>query len=173
MPTQPMGVTAGGAVKSSTAPAPPPKPTTSLPAKSAPASKFSVLEYINRDGNKDKETKEEGSDPSKATKSKKRKHVSWASDDNLERVKLIENITIKYGDDLFWHPPQEFGNARDLDIGEGRAFGSDTVEYDVEEEIEWYEPKCKSRLPPSPPNSKFVLMRCSILVSGIEGGRGE
>jgi len=156
MQTLSKGVSAGGAVKPSPATVPPPKPIASLPPKPAPASKFSVLEYINRDDNTGKEAKEEGSDPSKAPKSKKRKRVSWASDDNLERVKLIENITIKYGDDLFWHPPQEFGNARDLDIGEGRAFGSDTVEYDVEEEIEWYEPKCMSSLPrPVPIPSPF------------------
>jgi len=54
---------------------------------------------------------------------------------------MIENITIQYAEDLFWHPPQGFGNARDLDIGEGMVFGKDTVE--DEEEIEWYEPKCK------------------------------
>jgi len=58
---------------------------------------------------------------------------------------MIENITIKYAEDLFWHPPQGFGNARDLDIGEGMVFGKDTVE--DEEEIEWYEPKCISPYP--------------------------
>ena len=138
-PTQSMGVIAA-AVKP--AAAPPPKPTATLPPKLAPTSKFSVLEYINRDDGADREAKAEASDASKSIRSRKRKHVSWAEGDNLERVKVIENITIKYGEDLFWHPPQEFGNARDMDIGEGRAFGSDTVEYDVEEEIEWYEPKC-------------------------------
>lgn len=137
-----MGVTVARTDKWASAAAPPPKPATSLPPKPAPSSKFSVLEYINRDDSADKEAKAEASDSSKASRSRKRKHVSWAEGDNLERVKMIENITIKYGEDLFWNPPQEFGNARDMDIGEGRAFGSDTVEYDVEEEIEWYEPKC-------------------------------
>ena len=66
--------------------------------------------------------------------------MSWAGEEKLEQVKLIENITIKYAEDLFWHPPQGFGNARDLDIGEGMVFGKDTIE--DEEEIEWYEPKC-------------------------------
>jgi hypothetical protein len=58
---------------------------------------------------------------------------------------MIENITIQYAEDLFWHPPQGFGNARDLDIGEGMVFGKDTVE--DEEEIEWYEPKCNDPCP--------------------------
>jgi hypothetical protein len=157
-----MGVTAAGTVKPSSSAAPPPKPTASLPPKPAQTSKFSVLEYINRDDGADKEAKAEASDTSKGSRSRKRKHVSWAEGDNLERVKMIENITIKYGEDLFWHPPQEFGNARDMDIGEGRAFGSDTVEYDVEEEIEWYEPKC---------NIPFVFAADvnSLLVFGIEG----
>jgi hypothetical protein len=142
-----MGMTAGGAVKPpTTATKPvPPKPTTPLPPKPAAAtSKFSVLEYINRGDSSDNQSKAESPDTSKLSATKKRKRVSWATEDNLERVKLIENITIKYADDLFWHPPAGFGNARDLDIGEGRAFGKDTVEYDVEEEIEWYEPKRNS-----------------------------
>jgi hypothetical protein len=139
-----MGMTAGGAVKpptTNTKPIPP-KPTTPLPPKPSAPSKFSVLEYINRGDTTDTSTKAENPDTSKSSTAKKRKRVSWATDDALEHVKLIENITIKYAEDLFWHPPQAFGNARDLDIGEGRAFGKDTVEYDVEEEIEWYEPKC-------------------------------
>ena len=141
-----MSVTSGKVVK----PAPvatkpvPPKPTTSLPPKPAATSKFSVLEYINRDDSSDNVAKSDNSDVSKTMTSKKRKRVSWAAEGELERVKMIENITIEYAEDLFWHPPQDFGNARDLDIGEGRAFGKDTVEYDVEEEIEWYEPKCES-----------------------------
>jgi hypothetical protein len=157
-----MGVTAAGAVKPSSAAAPPPKPAASLPPKPAPASKFSVLEYINRDDGAEKEAKAETSDASKASRSRKRKHVSWAEGDNLERVKMIENITIKYGEDLFWNPPQEFGNARDMDIGEGRAFGSDSVEYDVEEEIEWYEPKCNFP-------TGFAADVNSLLVFRIEG----
>jgi len=145
-----MGMTAGGGVKPSTITATkpvPPKPTTTLPPKPAGStSKFSVLEYINRGDSSDNATNANGPDTSKLSSTKKRKRVSWATEDNLEHVKLIENITIKYADDLFWHPPAGFGNARDLDIGEGRAFGKDTVEYDVEEEIEWYEPKCESPL---------------------------
>lgn len=70
----------------------------------------------------------------------------------MEQVKMIENITIQYAEDLFWHPPQGFGNARDLDIGEGMVFGKDTVE--DEEEIEWYEPKCN---PPHPSDSDITL----------------
>ena len=141
-----MGMTAGGAVKPLTATATtkpvPPKPTTPLASKpAASTSKFSVLEFINRGDASDNSTKAESPDTSKLSSTKKRKRVSWATEDSLEHVKLIENITIKYADDLFWHPPAGFGNARDLDIGEGRAFGKDTVEYDVEEEIEWYEPK--------------------------------
>lgn len=139
-----MGVTSGGTVKppATTTKSVPPKPTTTVPPKSAATSKFSVLEYISRGDSTDNATKAENSEMSSISTSKKRKHVSWAADGDLEHVKLIENITIKYADDLFWHPPQAFGNARDLDIGEGMAFGKDTVEYDVEEEIEWYEPKC-------------------------------
>ncbi len=144
-PSQSMGMTAGGAIKppSTTTKPVPPKPTTQLPPKPVATSKFSVLEYINRGDSSDNQTKTGNPEATKALTSKKRKHVSWATEDDLEHVKLIENITIKYAEDLFWHPPQAFGNARDLDIGEGRAFGKDTVEYDVEEEIEWYEPKCK------------------------------
>jgi hypothetical protein len=119
-----MGMTAGGAVKPPTTSKPvPPKPTTPLPPKPVPAaSKFSVLEYINRGDSSDNQTKADSPDASKLS-TKKRKRVSWATEDNLEHVKLIENITIKYADDLFWHPPAGFGNARDLDITEGRAFG--------------------------------------------------
>jgi hypothetical protein len=139
-----MGVTSGGTVKppATTTKPVPPKPTTTAPPKTTATSKFSVLEYINRGDSTENATKTENSEVSNVSPSKKRKRVSWAADDDLEHVKMIENITIKYADDLFWHPPQAFGNARDLDIGEGRAFGKDTVEYDVEEEIEWYEPKC-------------------------------
>ena len=137
-------MTAGGAVKtpSTAAKPPPPKPTTSAP-KPAAQSKFSVLEYIKSGDSAETAAKTDSPEASKVT-SRKRKRVSWAQDDDLEHVKMIENITIKYADDLFWHPPQAFGNARDLDIGEGRAFGKDTVEYDVEEEIEWYEPRCNT-----------------------------
>jgi hypothetical protein len=131
-----MGMTAGGAVKLTVKP-PPPKPQAAKPSTST----FSVLEYINRDSSDT--AKPTSSDATKSALSKKRKHVSWAEGDDLERIKMIENITIKYAEDLFWHPPQGFGNARDLDIGEGHAFGKDTMEYD-EEEIEWYEPKCTS-----------------------------
>ena len=136
-----MGVSAGTAKTSNSATTkPPPKPTTSsAPAKPAPApSKFSVLEYINRGDTSDQSTKSEESKPAAI---KKLKRVSWATEGQLEQVKMIENITIKYADDLFWHPPQAIESARDLDIGEGHAFGKDLVEYDVEEEIEWYEPK--------------------------------
>jgi hypothetical protein len=135
-------MTAGGAVKppiATTKPVPS-KPTTTVPVK-PPTSKFSVLEFINRGDSIDSAVKAEAGDSKTLSNPKKRKHVSWASEGDLERVQMIENITIKYAEDLFWHPPQAFGNARDLDIGEGRAFGKDTVEYDVEEEIEWYEPK--------------------------------
>jgi hypothetical protein len=147
-PSQSMGMTAGGTVKppSTTTKPIPPKPTTQLPPKTVAPSKFSILEYINRGDSSDNQTKTDTLETSKASTAKKRKHVSWATEDDLEHVKLIENITIQYAEDLFWHPPQAFGNARDLDIGEGRAFGKDTVEYDVEEEIEWYEPKCTSSL---------------------------
>jgi hypothetical protein len=136
-------MTAGGAMKPPTANTKPvpPKPTATVPVK-PPTSKFSVLEFINRGDSTDFATKADPGDPKASSNPKKRKHVSWASEGDLERVQMIENITIKYAEDLFWHPPQAFGNARDLDIGEGRAFGKDTVEYDVEEEIEWYEPKC-------------------------------
>jgi hypothetical protein len=135
-------MTAGGAVKPSVATTKtvPSKPTTTVPVK-PPTSKFSVLEFINRGDSTDSAVKAEAGDSKLSSNPKKRKHVSWASEGDLERVQMIENITIKYAEDLFWHPPQAFGNARDLDIGEGRAFGKDTVEYDVEEEIEWYEPK--------------------------------
>ena len=145
-PSQSTGTTAGGAVKqpSTTAKPIPPKPATQLPPKPVAPSKFSILEYINRGDSSDNQTKTDNAVSSKASTSKKRKSVSWATEDDLEHVQWIENITIKYAEDLFWHPPQAFGNARDLDIGEGRAFGKDTVEYDVEEEIEWYEPKCTS-----------------------------
>jgi len=141
-----MGMTAGGAVKPpATGKSVPPKPITPVPPKpAASTSKFSVLEYINRGDSSDNQAKAESPDASKVSSTKKRKRVSWATEDDLEHVKLIENITIKYADDLFWHPPAGFGNARDLDITEGRAFGKDTLEYDVEEEIEWYEPKRKS-----------------------------
>ena len=138
-----MGVTATGAVKP---PAPgsskiiPSKPATSIPKPAQ--TKFSVLEYINRGDSNDSTVSTDNAEAA-TTPSKKRKHVSWASEDTLENVKMIENITIKYAEDLFWHPPQAFGNARDLDIGEGRAFGKDLIEYDMEEEIEWYEPKGK------------------------------
>jgi hypothetical protein len=137
-----MAMVAGGAVKppSTTSKSVPPKPTTPAPAKPAP-SKFSVLEFINRGDSTDNSAKTDTADTKASTNPKKRKHVSWAAEGDLERVQMIENITIKYAEDLFWHPPQAFGNARDLDIGEGRAFGKDTVEYDVEEEIEWYEPR--------------------------------
>jgi hypothetical protein len=142
--SQSTGMTAGGAVKppSTTTKPIPPKPATQLPPKPVAPSKFSILEYISRGDSSGNQIKTDDLETSKASTSKKRKRVSWATEDDLEHVKLIENITIKYADDLFWHPPQAFGNARDLDIGEGRAFGKDTVEYDVEEEIEWYEPKC-------------------------------
>jgi protein phosphatase 1 regulatory subunit 10 len=139
-----MAVTASGTVKpppSSTSKTVPPKPSTSVP-KPAPQSKFSVLEYINRGDSSETATKPQSPGENK-TSSRKRKHVSWAPEDDLETIKMIENITIQYADDLFWHPPQAFGNARDLDIGEGRTFGKDLVEYDMEEEIEWYEPKGK------------------------------
>jgi hypothetical protein len=136
-----MGMTAGGAIKPpSTTKSVPPKPTTPAP-KQTSTSKFSVLEYINRGDPNDTIPKADSPESLKSSISKKRKHVSWAPEDSLEHVKLIENITLKYAEDLFWHPPQAFGNARDLDIGEGRAFGKDLVEYDMEEEIEWYEPK--------------------------------
>jgi len=142
-PSQSLAVTASGAAKPPPPVSqvkPPPKPTTSVPAKPASTSKFSVLEYIKTESS-DKEKQAETADSNKVANSKKRKRVSWAPEESLENVKMIENITLKYADDLFWYPPQEFGNARDMDIGEGRAFGKDTVEYDVEEEIEWYEPK--------------------------------
>jgi len=139
-----MAMTAGGAVKSSTTttkppPKPPTPPTAVAPPKQSATSKFSVLEFINRGESSETPSKSEEVKPA-ATK--KRKHVSWAPEGNLEQVKMIENITIMYADDLFWHPPQAIGSARDLDIGEGHAFGKDLVEYDVEEEIEWYEPRC-------------------------------
>jgi hypothetical protein len=162
-----MGMTAGGAVKppaTNTKPIPP-KPTTTIPPKSTAPSKFSVLEYINRGDSVDNQTKANSPDPLKHPTSKKRKRVSWATEGDLEHVKLIENITIKYAEDLFWHPPQAFGNARDLDIGEGRAFGKDTVEYDVEEEISWYEPRC---------NNLFTTFELtfSVCISRVGGGNG-
>lgn len=137
-----MGMTAGGAIKSAGITKPPPKPSIPTP-KPTSQSKFSILEYIKSGDSADSGKKDTTSETTKVA-TRKRKRVSWATEDELEHVKMIENITIKYADDLFWHPPQAFGNARDLDIGEGRAFGKDTVEYDVEEEIEWYEPRCKA-----------------------------
>jgi hypothetical protein len=137
-----MGMTAGGAIKSAGS-STGSKPAVPAPTvKPAASSKFSVLEYINRDSSATEPPPTDTAKP--ITASKKRKQVSWPSEQNLEQVKMIENITIKYAEDLFWHPPQEFGNARDLDIGEGHAFGKDLVEYDVEEEVEWYEPKSES-----------------------------
>jgi len=144
-----MGMTAGGAVKpTTTSSKPPPKPTTQAPTPkpAAPSSKFSVLEYINRGTESSEPTTKSESETQTGNTSKIRKHVSWAAESELEQVKMIENITIQYADDLFWHPPQAIGSARDLDIGEGHAFGKDLVEYDVEEEIEWYDPKRKSHL---------------------------
>ena len=133
-----MGMTAGGAVKSTTNKAAPAKPAP--PKKQPSTSKFSVLEYINRES---ADPTKPASPDAKPAKNKKRKHVSWATEDDLEQIKMIENITIKYAEDLFWHPPQGFGNARDLDIGEGHSFHKDTHEFD-EDEIEWYEPKCNA-----------------------------
>jgi hypothetical protein len=135
-----MGISAMGPTKTSTTTAtkPPPKPPTPVTAKpAAPSSKFSVLEYINRGDTSEQPNKSEETKP---TVTRKRKRVSWANEGNLEQVKMIENITIEYADDLFWHPSQAIESARDLDIGEGHAFGKDLMEYDVEEEKEWYEP---------------------------------
>jgi hypothetical protein len=146
-----MGMTAGGAAKAAAAT----KPATAKPAAPPPAaapspspapkppapSKFSVIDYISRTDSSDA-PKPDTTDPTKlSVPAKKRKRVSWAREDELEKVKMIENITIQYGDDLFWHPPGQFGNARDLDRSEGHAFETGGMEYDVEEEIEWYEPK--------------------------------
>src|SRR5262245_3648490 len=98
---------AGGAVKSNndttSTSIPPSKSTT--PAKSATApSKFSVLEYINRDDTVDTAAKVDG-EVKLGVPKKQGKRVSWASESDLEQVKVIENITIKYAEDLFWHPP--------------------------------------------------------------------
>jgi hypothetical protein len=133
-----MSMTAGGAVKPAPKPAPTKSASTPAPPKPSAPSKFSVLEYINRDPSD--AAKAASPETTKPNQNKKRKHVSWPPDSALEQIKMIENITINYAEDLFWQTPQEFGNARDLDIGEGGAFRKDTVE--DEEEIEWYEPKC-------------------------------
>jgi hypothetical protein len=152
-----MGMTAGGAIKSAAGTGNKPsvtpgKSATQTSKPSASSSKFSVLEYITRDSSDTKKSEQIVKPSSTLSESKKRKHVSWPPEQALEQVKLIENITIKYAEDLFWNPPQEFGNARDLDIGEGHAFGKDLVEYDVEEEVEWYEPKGKA-----PGNGKVMV----------------
>src|SRR5271156_674905 len=130
-----MGMTAGGAIKSASGTGNKPsvtpgKNSTHTIKPSASSSKFSVLEYITRDSSSETNKPDQTvKSSSTLSASKKRKHVSWPPEQALEQVKLIENITIKYAEDLFWHPPQEFGNARDLDIGEGHAFGKDLVEY--------------------------------------------
>ena len=151
-PSLSMAMTAGGALNSNTTKSTPatmktqPATAKTQPAKpsnGSTGSNFSVLEYFNRESSD--AAKPASPESSKVTQSKKRKRVQWALDDQLVQTRIVENITIKYAEELFWHPPQGFGNARDLDIGEGGALTKDTVE--DEEEIDWYEPKCT---PPEP-----------------------
>jgi hypothetical protein len=151
-PSLSMAITAGGAMNPNTT-KPPPTTLKTQPAtaKTQPAkpsnesigSNFSVSEYFSRESSG--AAKPASPRSSKATQSKKQKRVQWATDDQLVQIRMVENVTIKHAEDLFWHPPQGFGNARDLDVGEGGALTKDTVE--DEEEIDWYEPKC---MPPSP-----------------------
>ncbi|BFZ63956.1 hypothetical protein YB2330_005093 [Saitoella coloradoensis] len=93
----------------------------------------------------DKSTSSESSSSTKKDKpkSKKRKRVTW-NDAHLEQIKIFETVEPQYDD--FYHTEHEskvhkYGNARDLDIHEGRvAFGKEG-HLDIEEEVEWYEPR--------------------------------
>ncbi|KTW28143.1 hypothetical protein T552_02002 [Pneumocystis carinii B80] len=71
---------------------------------------------------------------------KKRKCVSWKSDDTLVEIRIFEPIEPEDTDDTYIHISREFKNARDLDIYEGRAAFSKT--HNIEDDMmTWREPE--------------------------------
>ncbi|EMR09705.1 hypothetical protein PNEG_01892 [Pneumocystis murina B123] len=71
---------------------------------------------------------------------KKRKCVSWKSDDTLVEIRVFEPIEPEDTDDTYIHISREFKNARDLDIYEGRAAFSKT--HNIEDDMmTWREPE--------------------------------
>ena len=73
--------------------------------------------------------------------SKKKKRVTWKPEENLVKVHLIENIAMKYGDDLFIETSHSFGNARDFDILEGKvAFHRYEDPEEMDASLVWRDP---------------------------------
>ncbi|KAG4300628.1 hypothetical protein PCANB_003074 [Pneumocystis canis] len=71
---------------------------------------------------------------------KKRKCVSWKSDNDLVEIRIFESHESEETDDSFVHIFREFKNARDLDIYEGRAAFSKT--HNIEDDMmTWREPE--------------------------------
>lgn len=77
--------------------------------------------------------------PDEAPK-KKRKCVSWKSDNDLVEIRIFESLEPEETDNSFIHIFREFKNARDLDIYEGRAAFNKT--HNMEDDMmTWREPE--------------------------------
>ncbi|KAG5513410.1 hypothetical protein PMAC_001474 [Pneumocystis sp. 'macacae'] len=77
--------------------------------------------------------------PDEAPK-KKRKCVSWKSDNDLVEIRIFESLEPEETDNSFIHIFREFKNARDLDIYEGRAAFTKT--HNIEDDMmTWREPE--------------------------------
>ncbi|KAK9473620.1 uncharacterized protein V1510DRAFT_429429 [Dipodascopsis tothii] len=123
------------------APKPAEKPRPPPAAKPhAPAPRISSLfSALRPNAPEDKPAEKPVAEPAapKPAARKKRKTVTWKIDSELCQVKLFESSPEERAKPA---TPHEFGNARDLDISEGRAaFGKIHDDEDLEE-IEWYTP---------------------------------
>ncbi|RUP45159.1 hypothetical protein BC936DRAFT_148543 [Jimgerdemannia flammicorona] len=68
---------------------------------------------------------------------KKRKKVTWASGDELEKIKIFESDPDELGSEMYGlGTPHEFGNARDMDINEAKA----AFHSDMQATMDWYPP---------------------------------
>ena len=75
-------------------------------------------------------------------KARKRRSVTWKPDSELEQVKIIENISLKYADDLFIRPPSD-ASARSMDINEAAALKDkerDELGPELDCELKWTVP---------------------------------
>ena len=75
-------------------------------------------------------------------KAKKRRSVTWKPDSELEQINIIENISLKYADDLFIRPPSD-ASARSMDINEAAALKDkerDELGPELDCELQWTVP---------------------------------